>query len=255
MNKVWPILRGLGIYVLFLLLPVALMVLVQLVAPQAAESALWVLENFSSLITVVLLFCLYRLGGIRCRDAVGWKPEHLKLSDHGAAFGLGICGNIAISAVLNLLPASWLESYGEQSAQAFGGSMLMNVITVVLVAPICEEILFRGMIFQSYRQVLSFAWAGGLSALLFGAAHLHPLWVCYAFLMGFCFAAMVERKGSLSISVAAHIGFNLMSLSVVLVPYSSFLTWLFYGGVIQLAFWGILGAAGAFFIWKKWFSR
>lgn len=255
MNKVWPILRGLGIYVLFLVLPVALMILVQLVAPQAAEAALWVLENFSSLITVLFLLLLYRLAGVRCRDAVGWKPENVKISDHGAAFGLGICGNVAISAVLNLLPASWLESYGEQSAQVLGNSMLMNVITVVLIAPVCEEILFRGMIFGSYRQVLPFVWAGGLSALLFGAAHVHPLWVCYAFLMGFCFSVMVERKGSISISIAAHIGFNLMSLAVVVIPYSAFLTWVFYGGILQLIFWGVIAAVGAVWIWKKWFTR
>lgn len=255
MKKALPILRGLGVYLVFLLLPYGFLLMVQLFWPQAAEAALWFLGNFSSLVTVLLLLALYRLSGRGVRESVGWKPEQVGKGGHMAAFALGICGNLAVSAVLNLLPASWVESYGEQSAQVFGSSMLMNFLTVAVLAPVCEEILFRGLIFRSFREAMPFGWAGVLSALLFGAAHVHPLWVCYAFGMGFCFSLMTERKGSLSVPLAAHAGFNLWSFAVVLVPYSRVLTWIFYGGVLQLAFWGIVGLIGALFLWGRYFSK
>ena len=63
MKKALPILRGLGVYLVFLLLPYGLLLTVQIFWPQAAEAALWFLGNFSSLITVVLLLALYKLSG------------------------------------------------------------------------------------------------------------------------------------------------------------------------------------------------
>ena len=40
--------------------------------------------------------------------------------------------------------------------------MLMNFLTVAVLAPVCEEILFRGLIFRSFREVMPFGWAGVL---------------------------------------------------------------------------------------------
>ena len=77
MKKALPILRGLGVYLVFLLLPYGLLLTVQIFWPQAAEAALWFLGNFSSLITVLLLLALYKLSGRGVRETVGWKPEQV----------------------------------------------------------------------------------------------------------------------------------------------------------------------------------
>lgn len=255
MKKVFSVLEGIGVYLAFLLLPGILLLAVQLLAPGAAEGAFWVLQNFSTLITAAVLLAVYRLAGKRVREAAGWPAGQLSGRDCLAAFLLGICGNAAISAVLNLLPASWVESYGEQSSAVLEGPFVLILLTVVILAPLCEEIIFRGLIFRAFRRALPFGAAGALSALLFGAAHVHPLWVCYAFGMGFAFSVMVERKGSLGVSAAAHFGFNLMSLLTAVIASSRLLGWIFYGSAFHILFWGVLGAAGAVFLWRRFFGR
>ena len=152
MKKVFSVLEGIGVYLAFLLLPGILLLAVQLLAPGAAEGAYWVLQNFSTLITAAVLLAVYRLAGKRVREAAGWPAGQLSGRDCLAAFLLGICGNAAISAVLNLLPASWVESYGEQSSAVLEGPFVLILLTVVILAPLCEEIIFRGLIFRAFRR-------------------------------------------------------------------------------------------------------
>ncbi len=55
----------------------------------------------------------------------------------------------------------------------YGDSALASLVAgllVVLVAPVCEEIFFRGFVFGGLRSRLSFAWAALVSAAIFGAA-------------------------------------------------------------------------------------
>ena len=73
MKKALPILRGLGVYLVFLLLPYGLLLMVQLFWPQAAEAALWFLGNFSSLITVLLLLARNRWGKAGTWPLLPWE--------------------------------------------------------------------------------------------------------------------------------------------------------------------------------------
>lgn len=257
MKKVLAILRGLGLYAVFLLLPAGLWICAQLFLPASWQEGILVfLENFSTILTALLLLGLYALRGRGPRASAGFAPQEAPLSRHIAAFALGVLGNGAVSFLLNLLPASWLAGYAEQSAAAYDPNQsVLSILAIVLLAPVGEELIFRGMIYRSFREAMPVWLAGAASALLFGAAHLHPVWICYAFAMGFCFAVMTERTGTLSTAVLAHLGFNLASLPSLLLPEDSLWVELIYGSAARYVVFSAVCILASVWLWMRFFAK
>jgi membrane protease YdiL (CAAX protease family) len=83
-------------------------------------------------------------------------------------------------------------------------SWLVFLVMASLVAPIGEEIVFRGFILNSYAQAIGAHRAVWISALLFGLAHHSPPHVVAAFFSGLVFARFVMAGGSLWASIVAH---------------------------------------------------
>jgi membrane protease YdiL (CAAX protease family) len=93
--------------------------------------------------------------------------------------------------------------------------VLLAVILSVIVAPITEELFFRGVLFRSVRDRGGF-WLGALvSSVLFGLAHyVSGAWqdtLLLQFTMvftGLGLAALYEWRGNIVTNVAAHMAFN-----------------------------------------------
>jgi uncharacterized protein len=75
---------------------------------------------------------------------------------------------------------------------------------VVVVAPVVEEFIFRGMLFRLLRSNRSFWTAASLSALAFSISHLIPSLVLFLFVLGIVFAWVVERYESVYPAMALH---------------------------------------------------
>ncbi len=87
----------------------------------------------------------------------------------------------------------------------------LNIIIVGLIPAICEEIIFRGILFHGYKKRNPLK-AMILSSLLFGVVHLNINQFLYAFVMGMIFCLMVYATGSIVSSIIAHFVFNTYSL-------------------------------------------
>ena len=86
--------------------------------------------------------------------------------------------------------------------------MVLMVASIGLFGPFVEEIIFRGVIFQSYRRTGRVLASMILSAVLFGMMHLNFNQFAYGAVMGFMFCLMVEATGSVIPSFIAHAVFN-----------------------------------------------
>jgi membrane protease YdiL (CAAX protease family) len=75
------------------------------------------------------------------------------------------------------------------------GLRLLALLVVGLVAPICEEILFRGVVFRILWRRVGRAGAMVLSALLFSAAHLDFAHALQLAAVGIVLAWLVARSG------------------------------------------------------------
>ncbi|EPG73981.1 CAAX protease self-immunity [Leptospira fainei serovar Hurstbridge str. BUT 6] len=81
-------------------------------------------------------------------------------------------------------------------------------VALMIVAPFTEEFLFRGLIFDGLKRNYSFRRAALLTALLFGILHLNPWQFLGASIVGYYFAWLVAKTGSLAQPILAHMVFN-----------------------------------------------
>lgn len=86
------------------------------------------------------------------------------------------------------------------------------IVTVGMVAPIAEELVFRGLVFRRMKDWLKPSAAIILSALFFGLYHGNIVQFLYASILGMLLALMYHRTGTLWTAIVAHMAANLWSL-------------------------------------------
>ncbi len=111
-------------------------------------------------------------------------------------------GNAALEHHMKGLPAD------TQMAQALSGpGLLTSILIGAIVAPVVEEILFRGFLFRAWERRWGWIPAMVLTSTLFGLYHPH-FWA--AFTGSIVFVCVFRRTGSLWASIVVHSSFNLM---------------------------------------------
>lgn len=84
------------------------------------------------------------------------------------------------------------------------GKWFSRVLLLVIVAPVTEELLFRGVILRGLLGRFRPATAVFLTAVLFGILHLNPWQFVSATLLGIAFGWFYLRTGSVGLCVIAH---------------------------------------------------
>jgi membrane protease YdiL (CAAX protease family) len=82
----------------------------------------------------------------------------------------------------------------------------------IVVAPVVEELFFRGFVFAGLRDRYGWRKAGLISAGLFAVLHLQPLMVLPILLLGMIFAYLYHRSGSIWPAVIVHVLTNAAGL-------------------------------------------
>lgn len=101
-----------------------------------------------------------------------------------------------------------------------GGTVLLLVIVIaVVLAPITEEIVFRGIFFRALADRLGAATGVIVSATIFAAIHIEvlrsqPLALAGLFVIGAVLAEAYRRTGNLFVPVLGHAIFNATSLGL-----------------------------------------
>ncbi len=126
----------------------------------------------------------------------------------GAGASLGVLG---ISFGVNT--AAHLIGFGENSNSAImnrafeRASPLVWVLSVVVIgglAPVAEELLFRGFLLPVFARRWGAAVGIGISALMFGITHGDLLQGSFAVLVGLYLGWLATKSGSIRWAIAAH---------------------------------------------------
>jgi uncharacterized protein len=132
----------------------------------------------------------------------------------------GIVGDLGIVWIADFLGIAvhWTEWFDEDLVWGNYLELTILLIAIIVGAPVFEEILFRGLIFQTLRQKYSFGTAAGLSAVLFSVVHGYSIAGFFALVwIGFVWAWSVEKTKSLLPAMIAHSLHNLlMSVGLIL---------------------------------------
>lgn len=131
-----------------------------------------------------------------------------------------------IVAAIVLLPVSRLVHHAPQHVvkelnNAHGAKLAVLAVTALLIAPVVEELFFRGLLLRSLQRRTSAPVAVAISALAFGLAHVVFDWGSGVVLpalvgLGMLSGALAVRTGNLSRSILLHMGFNLLAVLAVL---------------------------------------
>lgn len=136
-----------------------------------------------------------------------------------SATGLG-CGLMVIFFLFNALYGAILGQFGLQIqpsiAPIFESSSFPLTLFMggAIIAPLIEEIFFRGFVFAGLRRRWDWKAAALISAGLFGLAHILPTSILPIFLLGGIFAFLYQLSGSIWPAILMHALTNTMALSV-----------------------------------------
>jgi membrane protease YdiL (CAAX protease family) len=179
--------------------------------PPAALVAALVVPTMLAAVVAIIGAALVGQGRLRERLsevlALRWRP-----SDVGIGLGLGVVG-LVITLPASLLWANWVGEDQANSAvgEVFDGQRLGLGIAITvflgvwLVAPLCEEVLYRGVLWRAMEYWGWNRWAiFGLTTLAFSFAHLELLRTPLLVVISLPIALARMLTGNLLASIVAH---------------------------------------------------
>lgn len=111
---------------------------------------------------------------------------------------------------VGILRPDWMHSYTELIDTAGIGTLSpLIIIYSIIIAPVSEELIFRGVTLGYAKKALSVTGAVCLQAVLFGIFHLNMIQGIYAAFLGLFLGYLREAGGSIAIPMLFHAFFNL----------------------------------------------
>ena len=149
--------------------------------------------------SLAMLFFIHKTGLFRLRmslfRSIAFKPL---LQSTALVF----TSMLALNILVQWLP---LENVLENQFEGLTHTFL-GALTISLLAPILEEVMFRGAIQGYLTRKLGNPWlAMAIAALVFGVYHMNPVQVVYASMFGFILGWMYYRTGSLMSVIVGHV--------------------------------------------------
>jgi CAAX protease family protein len=157
-------------------------------------------------------------------------PEH-----PAREIGAGVVGGLALyfggvlvigsilTAILQGVSSKHVQAPHQLPTHLSAGELVLAGITVLVLAPIAEELFFRGMLFKSLRARHGFWFAGPISAVCFGAAHFQGQWqngLLLALVMvfvGLGLAWLYDWRKNIVANMAAHATFNVIGFIFIVI--------------------------------------
>jgi len=195
---------------------------------------------FAAIIALASYFVIYRDRPHDVRAFLRYRPLDAAAIVMLAVFGIGV--NFMVALLLTLLRSlpflePLFQNYEELSQLIVGGDFVITLLTVGIIGPVVEEIMFRGLIFGELRKIMPIKIALVVQAVLFGVYHLQPVQGAYAAVIGLLLGLVYYRSSSMVAPMVVHIAIN--SFSVVS---SALLSDLAFGKSA-----GLIGLAGILF--------
>lgn len=134
---------------------------------------------------------------------------------------------LAEAALNVLMGGGYAESLGrkdqssrviQEAVRSLSGSLWLWAglgLFVVVLAPLTEEIFFRGVLYNALKHRLGHGWAAPINGVIFAAIHLSWIGFLPRMLMGWLLANFYQRSGSLWVPIIAHGVNNAAALMVL----------------------------------------
>ena len=151
-----------------------------------------------------------KIGGL----VTSQKPWQLKIPEMLLLLGMGAAFSQFANMLVGILQSVLnYQEYQESMDQLMEGKqMWFLILSMGIIAPLAEEIVFRWLIYLRLRDYMRMGAAAVISGLIFGIYHGNLVQAVYAGILGMVFADFLEISGCLWSSVLLHMGANIWSL-------------------------------------------
>lgn len=195
-------------------------------------------------VTAVSVFCLLCLWQRKCPFAAA-GARAMRVPHWLCAVGAGVGGCLLVRLMMLTVPfpESWTQHYTERVELVAQAPTWLMYLSTVVVAPLTEELVFRGLIYRSLKGGMPRVVAVLLSSAVFAALHGTIMWMLYTFLLGVLLCALYESIRSLWACVACHAAFNIVGQIS------------FVGKIPDAATTAVFAVGGAIFVGSLWYMR
>lgn len=193
--------------------------------PEAGGTGLLAIVVASQLAGLGVTMLFLRIRHVPLRPLVGSaRPLGRNLA---IGSGLGLLAIVASTLIVSLLVA--LTGNDAAPEQVLTGGLMetplelaLAVMAAVVLAPVAEELLFRGLLHRSLRRRSRIVPATALSSVLFAVVHVdvafsQPLALVGLTLVGVILAIAYERTGSLLVPIVIHAVHNAVTIAAVVI--------------------------------------
>ena len=159
----------------------------------------------------------------------------------------GYASATAVSAFLTLMPRFFLTSNYSNASRAtdFGRDLIFSMLTLLVLAPVVEEIIFRGHMLNTLLEHIPENKSILISSIIFALMHVNPIWMLYSFLLGHILAKTSMKEDNIAYGVLLHIGFNLTAAVNYFTTADPQVSQTLYDGKWKIFLYGIFGLASS----------
>lgn len=175
---------------------------------------------YGVLLAIVLFFASRHGGGAWARLGLRRFAVWVAVLMPPLALFLQVLTGI-ISEILSPLLGGMKNPQGCNISQAFGADPYLAVISIAVIAPVVEEIVFRGFIYGGLRRKWGVSLSVVVSSLVFALAHSFSVGGSILllgpslFIAGVALALVYERSRSLVPGMVLHASFNLIAVVAI----------------------------------------
>lgn len=121
-----------------------------------------------------------------------------------------------IASSFALLP---LNQIFPQDVDVYGKGVF-TLLTIVVIAPILEELIFRGRLYNLFGKNISPLASALCTSLIFGVVHFEPVVILGAALIGFMFSCLYLYKRSIITPIILHMCNNALAYALNILSYA-----------------------------------
>lgn len=180
-----------------------------------AEKSFWqenqiLLESAAGNITAIP-FLLYWIRKFPQNALISGKKSWIFWS-----IAVGICSCVSFNGFLicSGLTQLFANDYQQTTETLYSGSMAVSILFVAVIAPIAEELLYRGILYRQIRERRGVWRAALFSSLFFGIAHMAIVQGIYGFFTGMVLCHSYEYKKGIKSAITVHMVMNLTSILI-----------------------------------------
>lgn len=163
----------------------------------------------SGLLFIAVSVTILLIRSINIKDRL--EINKLSLKSAGFVVLISLVFNLILQSTQLLFPETVRLELIKAAEENFVGNKGMIFLAVVLIAPITEELLFRGLMFGILKKNMNVYSAAIIQGLVFGIMHGHFIWMIFAGITALFYAFLMEKYKSLSAPILGHISVNLLS--------------------------------------------